>query len=291
MGGLIGTIRQHIAGVKTLLLVLVLASPLAAAEDWKQYQLGEAILQAPADWRIDYQQPNSGYRLTSPDGDYALLAQWWFADETLNNGEVLVSRTNILVDGRPAKLLHSRFSERQVLKLIPDAERADRKRFIVVLESNRHDFSNGSAIHREIVSRVRLGPRPVEKIAPTPVAEDDLPDLKNHLGQDCRPVDPATWKHPALDVVRQRKSTHLHWVKLCASDAYPVFGVRFDFDPQGQTKDFFYPLYLDMLAATGGRPFAFVEFQDYLLIQVRQDGPDQIDLNTIELAKPSPSEQ
>jgi hypothetical protein len=276
-------LKRNLFRLLPLLLFLAPAETVSA-QDWKDYQAGEALFQAPSDWKIEYQQKNSGSRLKSPNGEYALLAQWWFPDETLQDGEVIVSRRDIVADGRPAKLIHSRFPDRQVLKLVLDEARDDKRHFIVALESDCHDFSEGSALHQEIVSRLRLGtPPPKDDAAAPPVEQVDYPGLNDHLGQDCRTIDPATWKHPALEVVRQRPSTHLQWVKLCSKDAYPVFGVRFDFDPQGQTKDFFHPLFWDVLAANDGRPLAFVEIQDHLLIQLRQDGKDQLDLNYLEL--------
>jgi hypothetical protein len=112
-------------------------------------------------------------------------------------------------------------------------------------------------------------------------------DLGPQLGKGCRPVDLNAWQHPALQTIRQRKEAHLQWVQLCAGDSYPVFGADFDFDPQGQTKDFFYPLFIDTLQANQGRPLAFVAIKDRLLIQVRQLGPDQYDFNYAELDNPA----
>ncbi|ADW17744.1 hypothetical protein Despr_1592 [Desulfobulbus propionicus DSM 2032] len=121
-------------------------------------------------------------------------------------------------------------------------------------------------------------------VLPSLAASAEPPlDLSQQLGRDCHPVDARAWKSPALEIVRQRPKTELQWVQLCREGQYPVFGVRFAYDPQGQTNDFFYPLFLDVLEANGHRPFAFVETQDRLLIEVGGEGGDQLDLNYIQL--------
>jgi hypothetical protein len=88
------------------------------------------------------------------------------------------------------------------------------------------------------------------------------------FGRDCLNVDLANWRHPVRGVLQSRPQAHLAWVLLCRNRSYPVFGAHFDYDPQGATKDFFYPLYLEMLEANSHKPFSFVAVNDNLAIHV-----------------------
>lgn len=94
----------------------------------------------------------------------------------------------------------------------------------------------------------------------------------------CSDVNLATWQHPAKALLVQ-KGVIIERVQLCNAGKYPVFHVRFPFDPQGQTEDYFTPLYAGMRTANGGGPYAFVATTDTTVVTVRYggDGRAQVD--------------
>lgn len=110
--------------------------------------------------------------------------------------------------------------------------------------------------------------------------------LAQKIGPDCRRLDLATWKHPTRKVMEKR-DVKIEWVALCKQDQYPVFGVKFPYDPRGQTRDYFSPLYIKMMKANGNWPFSFLSEQDRLLISVVKDGPKSITLDYFELPEQS----
>lgn len=111
----------------------------------------------------------------------------------------------------------------------------------------------------------------------------DLPRLPQtrlftSVATGCSDVSPATWQHPAKALLLQ-KGVIIERVQLCNAGKYPVFHARFPFDPQGQTEDYFNPLYAAMRKANGGAPFAFVATTDNTVVSVRYgaDGRAQVD--------------
>lgn len=100
------------------------------------------------------------------------------------------------------------------------------------------------------------------------------------LSKGCERLDLSTWEHPTKDVMIQR-GVEIIAVQLCSDRTYPIFYVNFPYDPQGQTKDYFYPLYAAMKSANGNWPFAFVSMKDQTIIQIStdQDGAIQTEFD------------
>jgi hypothetical protein len=103
----------------------------------------------------------------------------------------------------------------------------------------------------------------------------DLPSLADtHLFakqvKDCKDVDLNSWHHPTRKVLVDRGAS-IERVSLCNGGKYPVFYVRFRYDPMGQTRDYFEPLYAAMGTANGKWPFAFVATSDDLVITLSFD--------------------
>jgi hypothetical protein len=110
-------------------------------------------------------------------------------------------------------------------------------------------------------------------------------ELYTKLASDCHDVDLATWKHPTRTVLEKNK-VPLERVELCNGGHYPIFHVQFPYDPQGQTKDFFLPLYQEMRKANGKWAYAFVSPNDAQVVYVSYPASDAIDLNYEFFAEP-----
>jgi hypothetical protein len=115
-------------------------------------------------------------------------------------------------------------------------------------------------------------------------AEAPGPRLKDtHLyratATGCEPVEISRWTHPAKAVLERRGSANLEWAELCNSRTYPIFGVRFKFDPRGRTSDYFRPLYLEVLQANNGWPLAFVSLADNVVIDLKLTGPRRVSVS------------
>ena len=109
----------------------------------------------------------------------------------------------------------------------------------------------------------------------------DQTELYTKKARACREVDPETWTHPTRKVLAKR-AVILERVQICNNNEYPVFTVRFKYDPRGRTSDYFYPLYDEMTKANGGWPFSFVDRIDGEIISVAKskDGAINIDYET-----------
>ncbi|MDD2465844.1 MAG: hypothetical protein PHI97_17740 [Desulfobulbus sp.] len=274
---------------KLLLAVLIascLSSPLRAEQAWKASSLGEMSIEIPAAWHISEVEDGQGRRFTSPDGTTTLLARWWDNDSGRSERATIRSSRLVVVDGRAAQLLHLKGNADESLKLVVKSPTTTDRIFTLTLTSNNEDFSKGSPLLREMIKRLHINKQAITAAQSSQTAGEEAPGF-DRLGKDCRMVDVAAWQHPTLKPIGQRKAVHLKWVQLCANGTYPVFGAEFDYDPQGQTNDFFYPLLIDTLAANQGQPVAFVAIKDRLLFQARQLGPDQYDFNYAELGNPA----
>lgn len=94
--------------------------------------------------------------------------------------------------------------------------------------------------------------------------------LYTETAHDCHGVDLSTWRHPARTVMEDA-GVKIIKVELCNDGKYPIFTVGFKYDPQGQTGDYFGPLYAKMAQANGFWPFSFVDIDDALIIDVGVD--------------------
>jgi len=161
----------------TILWALVPAH--AQAANWENYRLGEATVQAPANWKIESQRKNREIKLKSPDGEYTLLAFWWFPDEPLLGYADIVSEKNVRVDERPAKLIHHKYPAHQSLQLVFDEARADNTRFNITLEAETKDLSKGSRLFDEILRRLKYGADAAAKPKATGQPEREKPSVPN----------------------------------------------------------------------------------------------------------------
>lgn len=103
--------------------------------------------------------------------------------------------------------------------------------------------------------------------------------VARHIADDCEAIALTTWNHPTLAVIRKRKQARLEWVMLCRNRSYPVYGINFDYHPQGRTSDFFNPLYDEMLSRNGGAPFSFASLRDKLIIDVARPAKDALSVD------------
>ncbi len=103
-------------------------------------------------------------------------------------------------------------------------------------------------------------------------------ELYSKMVSDCHDVELATWKHPTRAVL-EKNAIPIERVQLCNGGHYPIFHVQLPYDPQGQTKDFFIPLYEQMRKANGKWPYAFVASNDaqVLYISYRDNGTIAMD--------------
>ncbi len=86
----------------------------------------------------------------------------------------------------------------------------------------------------------------------------------------CTSVNLGSWSHPTKSLLI-KKGVKLEQVQLCNNKRYPVFYVDFPYDPQGQTKDYFLPLYAEMKKANGGWPYSFVATSDNTIVSVKYE--------------------
>jgi len=100
--------------------------------------------------------------------------------------------------------------------------------------------------------------------------------LYTEMTTDCQRVNLKSWTHPTKSVVLKREGVTLDWVELCNQNKYPIFGVHFKYDPQGVTKNYFIPLYLDTLKANGNWPLSFVILSDDTIINLNSKGKKEI---------------
>lgn len=123
----------------------------------------------------------------------------------------------------------------------------------------------------------------------TVVSSPQSTDLIRRFGNDCQAVDLRTWQHKTRQVLASRKQAHLKWVWLCRKKTYPVFGVDFHYDPRGQTKDFFYPLYQDLLKANDRWAYSIVDRPDKVIINITRSGKNGFSIDMEELPDPGSS--
>ncbi len=137
-------------------LALVLSAPAAKAQAWTSYRLGTVTFQAPADWKVTRRARDRSFTFESPSGEYQFEAYWWFPDEPLLGGDDIVSHEKITVQGKPATYIYSVFPGRQVLLLAFEEARADKRQFLMRLESEKHDFRAGSEVFNQIAATLRF---------------------------------------------------------------------------------------------------------------------------------------
>lgn len=95
---------------------------------------------------------------------------------------------------------------------------------------------------------------------------------------DCEDVNLATWQHPTRALL-EKNNFQLERIQLCNGGHYPIFQVQAPYDPRGQTKDFFLPLYEHMRKANGKWPYALVDSSDAVVVYVSYPKDDKISLD------------
>ncbi|NVZ23709.1 hypothetical protein [Pseudomonas costantinii] len=110
-----------------------------------------------------------------------------------------------------------------------------------------------------------------------------LPALKDttlytNTAHDCHDVDLATWQHPTRTLL-EKNNFQLERIQLCNGGHYPIFQVQAPYDPRGQTKDFYLPLYEQMRKANGKWPYALVDSSDAVVVYVSYPKGDSISLD------------
>ncbi|NLR74893.1 MULTISPECIES: hypothetical protein [Leeia] len=111
--------------------------------------------------------------------------------------------------------------------------------------------------------------------------------LYTRLAKGCEEVSLQGWKHPVKGVFEHNR-VKLYRVQLCNERKYPVFYVDVPYDPQGQTGDYFWPLYESLRKANGGWPLSLVAVNNNTVIMLtwRKDG---VALPEFEFYKPDPA--
>jgi len=97
-------------------------------------------------------------------------------------------------------------------------------------------------------------------------------NLYRRVVTNCQRIEPRLWSHPTMTVLDKRGGNSVEWVELCKQNKYLIFGIRFKYDPQGMTKDYFYPLYLEILKANDLLPLPFVVLSDNTIISLSARG-------------------
>ena len=95
---------------------------------------------------------------------------------------------------------------------------------------------------------------------------------------DCHEVDLSTWQHP-IRAVFKKADIKLKRVQLCNADRYPIFTVELTYDPTGQTKSYFEPLYWKIHAANGKWPYAMVATSDNLVLYISYSARNTVVMN------------
>lgn len=101
--------------------------------------------------------------------------------------------------------------------------------------------------------------------------------LYTKLATACEALDLKTWTHATRKVLEANRAT-IEKVELCNARKYPVFTARFPYDINGQTDNYFHPLYLKLLEANGGWAYSIVAPEDGAIVHVsKQPGGMKLD--------------
>ncbi|CAH0125510.1 hypothetical protein [Pseudomonas mediterranea] len=125
----------------------------------------------------------------------------------------------------------------------------------------------------------RLLPLALSLLTSQAIAYPALKDteLYTQNASDCQDVDLNTWQHPARTVL-EKNGIKLERVQLCNGGRYPIFQGEVPYDPQGQTKDFFLPLYEQLRKANGKWPYVLVASNYGEMVYVSYPRSDSISL-------------
>ena len=288
---------QILALFFALLLFLSAFPPQVQAEEWTTYKFGEVSIQAPASWQISYRKPGREIHLTSPDGVYSLLAFWWFPDEPLLGYSDIVAHEEFSLAGRRAMMITSDFPQHGTYGLAFLDPRQDGTQFVMNLEFADKDFDKAAILLDELLSRLRYGGTMGGASRQFGQSQGEsgqstqgnkgpgtlIGILAARLGSECAQSDLDAFRHASRSAFDSRDGARLRWVIMCNGGRLPVFGTEFAYDPRMQTNDFFYPLYLEILEAMGGQPFAIVSIKDDALITISADNGNALTVDVSDL--------
>lgn len=145
--------------------------------DWIRDTIGEVQFSAPSDWTRERLSEGALLLLTSPDGQRTLWVSWWFPDEPLLGYDDIISHRQIMIDGRPALLIHSRIGTTESISVTLDQPRADGHRLQFLYEYPG-DLSHGDPVLDAILASVTHGSASTASDQPepeTPEPETFLP--------------------------------------------------------------------------------------------------------------------
>ncbi len=119
-----------------------------------------------------------------------------------------------------------------------------------------------------------MGSLVAQPVYATTLAQSDF-YTKTAIG--CHSLDLSTWQHPTKSVLID-SGTKILKVQICNGGKYPVFTVSFPYDPRTETGDYFGPLYTNLAKANGFWPYALVDQEDNLIIEVTPHKPNKVDV-------------
>lgn len=279
--------------------ILLAAAPMAAtvpARGGEIRDLDGVRFEAPDRWAELARIQGKELGFVRPDSRGRLSIYWWLPDEPLLGAPDILSHEQIMVAGHPALLIHYDFYSEESLKAVFLVPRADGRQLVVSVDYPKGETADHRALLQRVLDSIRFdgeAPPPaaqagndterlitipdegVEADQPAQAAAPAAVDpswLKDRFGSDCTMVDLQTWSHPVGDVLARAGANRLLWLALCQDRTYPVFGMAFDYDPRGATRDYFVPLWSDMLKANGNWAFTVVDAVDGVMIHVSREG-------------------
>lgn len=255
------------------LMTMTLCGPASSGE---VHGLDGIRFEAPDRWAEFARIEGQELGFIRPDSLGRLSVYWWLPDEPLLGAPDILSHETITVAGRPALLIHYDFYSEESLKAVLLEPRADGRQLVLAIDFPKGETGAHDALLREVLASVRLDG---DTDAPAATASGDAAAhpvdaawLASRFGGDCAMVELETWRHPVRDVLERAGANRLLWLALCEGRTYPVFGMDFDLDPRGATRDYFIPLWMDMLDANGRWAFSVAVPRDNVMINVARDG-------------------
>jgi len=131
--------------------------------------------------------------------------------------------------------------------------------------------------------KIKLSP----KSSQVPSGTEWLAQLETHFQSKCALETLIDSPRSALTVMKAANADP-QFLATCMDGAHPIFGADFPYDPQGQTSDYFYPLYIKTFQANNNSDFSFLAIQDQLLLTLTLEDDNSLSLEVVELSAPEP---
>ncbi len=119
------------------------------------------------------------------------------------------------------------------------------------------------------------------------LGEQWLAQLETHFQSECILETLVGSSRSALTVMKTANAEP-RFLATCMNGAHPIFAADFPYDPQGQTSDYFYPLYIETFQANDNSDFSFLAIQDQLLLTLTLEDDNSLSLEVTELSAPEP---